>query len=269
MYIVTHCDIIFHMAKNKNTKIIIGNWKMNPSSPKEAEVLFKTLVKNKVNKSKVEVVICPPSIYLERLYKISKRIPLGLQNVYFGGEGATTGEISAKMAENIGAQYIILGHSERRAMGETNEIINKKIKTVLYEGPVPILCVGEKVRDEKHEHFTIIKNQVEESLGGITKSSLSKVIIAYEPVWAIGNNALREARPEEFHEVMIFIRKVLSDKFGLQAGREVKIIYGGSVNPKNALGFLTEGQAEGFLVGRDSLDAKKFLQIIDIVESAI
>ncbi len=256
------------MAKLKKTKIVIGNWKMNPSSPKEAEVLFKTLIKNKVDKSKVDVVICPPSIYLERLYKISKKIPLGLQNVYFGGEGASTGEISAKMAENAGASYVILGHSERRAMGETNEIINKKIKTLLYEGPLPILCVGEKVRDEKHEHFIVVKNQLEESLSGITKSSLHKVIIAYEPVWAIGSTALREARPDEFHEIMIFIRKVLSDKFGVEAGREVKIIYGGSVNPKNALGFLTEGEADGFLVGRDSLDSKKFLQIIEVAGSA-
>lgn len=256
------------MAKPKKSKIVIGNWKMNPSSGKEAEILFKNLLKNKIWKGKTDVVLCPPTLYFERLYKISKRILLGLQNIYFSSEGASTGEISGNMAVNSGAKYVIIGHSERKAMGESSDTINKKVKHALYVGLVPILCVGEKVRDQEsqnHEYFNVIKTQVEEALAGVNKSSVGKIVIAYEPVWAIGINALREARPDEFREVSIFIRKVLSDKFGIGAGQEVRIIYGGSVNPKNALGFLDEGEAEGFLVGRDSLDAKKFLQIIEIV----
>ncbi len=250
-------------------KIIIGNWKMNPSSGKEAENLFKNLLKNKINKSKAEIVICPPTLYLERLYKISKKIPLGVQNIYFGGEGATTGEISANMAENSGAKYVILGHSERRAMGEAEEVINKKIKTAFYVGLIPILCVGEKQRDDSHDHFALIKTQLEGALSGVTKSSLLKLIIAYEPVWAIGDKALREARPMEFMEVSIFIRKVLSDKFGVAAGSEPRIIYGGSVNPGDAEGFLRDGKADGLLVGRASLDPKRFIEIISIAQNSL
>ncbi len=250
-------------------KIIIGNWKMNPSSGKEAENLFKNLLKNKINKSKAEIVICPPALYLERLYKSSKKISLGVQNIYFGGEGATTGEISANMAENSGAKYVILGHSERRAMGEAEDIINKKIKTAFYVGLIPILCVGEKQRDESHDHFNLIKTQLEGALSGVTKSSLSKLIIAYEPVWAIGDKALREARPMEFMEISIFIRKVLSDKFGVAAGSEPRIIYGGSVNPGDAEGFLRDGKADGLLVGRASLDPKRFLEIISLAQNSL
>lgn len=250
----------------KNKKIIIANWKMNPSSSKEAEALFKTLLKN-LDRTKASVVICPPSIYLERLYKISKKIPLGLQNIYFGGEGASTGEISGNMAKNSGAKFVILGHSERRAMGEDSDTISKKIKTALYVGLTPILCIGEKIRDESHEHFSVIKAQLEGALAGVTKSYVPEIIIAYEPVWAIGNQAMREARPEEFREVAIFIKKTLSDKFGIDSAGKVKIIYGGSVHPKNVSSFITDGGVEGFLVGRDSLNAKKFIEIINLTDS--
>ena len=171
------------------------------------------------------------------------------------------------MLYDLRAKYVILGHSERRAMGETNLEVNKKIKGVLGCGLIPIICVGEKERDENHEYLNFVKKQVEESIAGVSKDYISKIIMAYEPVWAIGKNAIREANPEEFREMAVFIRKILSDKFGVKNIEKTNIIYGGSVNPKNCFSFLEEGNTDGFLVGRDSLDAKKFGEIINICET--
>lgn len=239
---------------------------MNPSTKKEAESIFKLILKNLNPKTKAEVVICPPFLYLENLKKLSKKVAVGGQNMFWEEKGAYTGEVSAEMLYNIGAKYVILGHSERRALGELNEDVNKKIKQSLSVGLIPILCVGESLRDENHEYLNFIKTQIEECLVGVSRNLISKVIIAYEPVWAIGKNATREATPEEFREMSIFIKKILSDKFGAKMIEQTRIIYGGSVHPENALGFLQEG-TDGFLAGRDSLDPKKFVEIIKICET--
>lgn len=176
------------------------------------------------------------------------------------------------MLANLGLKYVILGHSERRNSlftgGESNADINKKVKAVLANGGTPILCIGESVRDGEHEYLNFIKTQLLESLESISKTAISSVIVAYEPVWAIGANANRSATPAEFLEMVIFIRKILSDKFGPKNIEDMRIVYGGSVHPDNALLFLEEGKADGFLVGRDSLDAKKFTEIIKIAEYA-
>jgi len=253
-------------------KIIIGNWKMNPSSLKQAEDLFKATLKTISYKSKVSVVICPPYIYLESFSHLLKaksyklKASLGAQNVSWQEKGAFTGEISMEMLKDIGVKYVIVGHSERRAMGENNLDINKKIKMALSFGIIPVLCVGELERDENHEYLSFVKEQIQICLSGIIKNSISKIIIAYEPVWAIGKVAKRQASPEEFREMRIFIKKVLSDKFGAKTVEKVKIIYGGSVHKENVIEFLKEN-ADGFLVGRDSLDAKKFSEIIKIAEN--
>lgn len=247
-------------------RIVIGNWKMNPQTKKEAEKIFKGIAKEK-NK-KVEVVICPPAIYLESMRKISKSIPLGVQNMNFENIGPFTGELGASMLYDLGARFVILGHSERRALGETNKDVNKKIKSAFYNGLQPVLCVGESVRDAEHKYLSFVKEQLEQGLEGISKNSIEKLIIAYEPVWAIGEKADREATPEEFLETSIFIRKILSDKFGNNFAQKVRIIYGGSVHPENALGFVVLGRSEGFLVGRDSLYPKKFLEIINCADNA-
>ena len=240
---------------------------MNPLSLKEAEKLFSDVSKSVSDIRKTGIVICPPFLYLEKLKKISKKISLGAQDSFWGSIGAFTGEVSPDMLYNIGARYVILGHSERRAMGENNNDINRKIKGVLGAGLSPILCVGEGVRDENHEYLNFVKMQTEECLNGVSKDSISKIVIAYEPVWAIGKGA-HPATPEEFREMSIFIRKILSDKFGVENASKTRIIYGGSVDEKNALSFIKEGKAEGFLPGRASLDFKKFSQIIKICEAS-
>ena len=243
------------MPEKITKKIVCANWKMNPISEKEAVKLFVDTNKRVLKIKKTEVVVCVPSIYLEKLKKLAKKIKLG----------AYTGEVSASMLYDAGARFVILGHSERRAMGENNEIINKKIKRVLSSGLIPILCVGEKERDENHEYLNLIKAQVEECLKGVSRILISKVIIAYEPVWAIGKDAVREATPAEFLEMKIFIKKIFSGIFGVKI-KMPRIIYGGSVNEKNTADFVNSGEADGFLVGRASLDPEKFSNVINITE---
>ena len=257
-------------------KIIVGNWKMNPPTAKEAEKLFGAIAKAVTGVKKTEVVICPPFIYLDKLIKIrTDQIKLGAQNAFWMETGAFTGEISPTMLYNAGVKYVILGHSERRnpssvnsdSGGENNNEINKKIKASLSTRLVPILCVGESERDESHSYFNLIKNQAEECLNGVSKNLISKVIIAYEPVWAISSTVnRRDATAADSREMAVFIRKILSDKFGSEA-RKVKIIYGGSANEKDAKDFLQNGGVDGLLAGRASLDALKFGEIVKICEA--
>ena len=248
--------------------IIVGNWKMNPLILKEAEKLFFGVARGISGIKKTEVVICPPFLYLDKLKKISqKKISLGAQDAFAENVGAFTGEVSGEMLYNIGARYVILGHSERRALGEDNSDINKKIKSALMAGLRPILCVGENIRDENHSYFSLVKTQLEECLLGVSKNSISKIIIAYEPIWAISSTLDRkDATPDDSREMAIFIRKILSDKFGPEASH-VRIIYGGSANEKDAEDFLKNGGVDGLLPGRASLDAKKFVEIVKICEA--
>ncbi|MFA6585900.1 MAG: triose-phosphate isomerase [Candidatus Paceibacterota bacterium] len=248
-------------------KIVIGNWKMNPESLKEAEKLLSNVAKSILGVKKTEIIICPPFIYLEKLKKETRKISLGAQDLFWEDSGAYTGEVSGDMIYNLGVRYVIVGHSERRAMGESNVDINKKIKASLKAGLSPILCVGESIRDENHEYLNFIKTQIEECLNGVSKNSISKVIIAYEPIWAIGNGA-HPASPLEFLEMNIFIKKILSDKFGVKEASDIKIIYGGSVDEKNTIDFIKDGNADGFLVGRANLDGEKFSKIVKLCEAS-
>lgn len=251
-------------------KIIIGNWKMNPLTEKEAKKLFKDVAKNISRVKKTQIVICSPVIYFESLRRFSRKISLGAQNVFWGTVGAFTGEISAEMLYSVGAKYVILGHSERRELGENNTNVNKKLKAVLGASLTPIVCVGEKERDENHEYFNVVKIQIKECLQGINKNLISEIIIAYEPVWALSSTANRhDADSNDSREMAIFIRKILSDIATPKIANEVRIIYGGSVTPKDVKDFLQNGGVDGVLVGKASLDAKKFTDIIKIAENEI
>jgi len=258
------------MSKKIAKKIIVGNWKMNPLSLLEAEKLLANIVKSVSNIKKTGIIICPPFLYLEKLKSASwrtRKISLGAQDTFWEDTGAYTGEISGDMLYNIGARYVIVGHSERRRIGENNNNVNKKVKASIRAGLAPILCVGESIRDRNHGYLNFIKTQIEECLNGVSKNYVSKIIIAYEPIWAIGKGAY-PATPEEFREMNIFIRKILSDKFGVKMVENIKIIYGGSVDEKNTEGFIKDGKADGFLVGRASLNPKKFSKIVKICEAS-
>lgn len=254
--------------EGRKNKIIVGNWKMNPLTLKEAVSLFSLIVKNISKVKKTEIVICPPLLYFDKLKKSSRKITFGAQDAFWGASGAFTGEISGEMIYNMGGRYVILGHSERRTLSETNGVVNKKIKASLAAGLRPILCVGETVRDVSHNYFNSVKSQLTECLDGVKKDLIHKVVVAYEPVWAISSTPERkDATPVDSLEMAIFIRKILSDKFGADAGK-VRIIYGGSVNEKDASFFLKDGGVDGLLAGKASLDAKKFVEIIRICEAS-
>ena len=239
-------------------KLIVGNWKMNPPTFKEAEILFRNITAT-INKKNADIVICPPFSFLTIGHKQkSKKVLLGSQDVSSIDGGSHTGEVSAKMLASLGVSYVIVGHSERRSQGETNDLINNKITQVLKNKMSPILCLGEKVRDHSGDYLKFIKTQLDESLTNISKSQFANIVISYEPIWAIGSASDREATVEEFIEVKIFIKKVLSDLYDSKTAHNARILYGGSVNSKNAKGFLYQGGADGLLVGRDSLTPKKF-----------
>ncbi len=255
-------------------KIVIGNWKMNPRSLKEAEVLFSGVTKSISKIKNTEVVICPPFIYLESLAKKLKaktyklKPVLGAQDEFYGDTGAFTGEVSGEMLSNLGIKYVILGHSERRALGEDNILINKKMKDVLSVGLTPVLCVGESNRDDNHEYFNLVKTQVSECLRGINKNLFSKITIAYEPVWALSTTLGRkDATAHDAREMSIYIRKVLSDLSKPEIANQVSILYGGSVSDRDVEDFLVNGEVDGVLVGKASLTAEKFIKIIEIAEN--
>ena len=257
----------FALTLRGKKKLIVGNWKMNPRTIAEARKIFSAVKKEAGALKKTDVVMCPPSVFLGDLATSGiGKCALGAQNVYFEKDGAFTGEISAPMLVSLKAKYVILGHSERREMGETDEFIAKKVCSALESGLFVILCVGEKERDSECLYLDILKTQIEASLAGIPKEKLARLIIAYEPVWAIGAKAKGVVLPEELLETVIFIRKVLADKYDQSVAHAVKILYGGSVDEKNAEGFMKEGGANGLLVGRASVEVKKFISILKIAE---
>lgn len=246
-------------------KLIIANWKMNPQKKTDAEIIFNNVSKLAKGVKKVEIIICPPFPFLHIKEKSKiKNVKLGSQDVFYENEGSYTGEISAGMLKNIGVEYIIVGHSERRLLGDTDQDINKKIQKSLKSKLIPIFCIGEKDRDTNGFYLSFIKQQIIEGLVGVTKSQVKNIVIAYEPIWAIGNGSKRVATPAEFIEIRIFIKKIISDLYDIKTANLIKIVYGGSVNPLNAESFIKDGGADGLLVGRDSLTPKKFIQIINL-----
>jgi len=249
-------------------KIIIGNWKMNPVSRKEAREIVNGIKKTVASIRKTAVVLCPPVIYLENLIgKKSGKILFGAQDVYWEEKGAHTGNISPVMLKEAGADYVIVGHSERRASGEGGETINRKIKAAMKAGLKVILCVGEKDRDSHGHYLKVLETQLKEALIKIPPRLADKLVIAYEPVWAIGKDATGVETPDGFMHNAIFIRKILSKIINKKQAMIVPILYGGSADAKNAESFLVAGGADGLLVGRASLSAKDFGEILKIAES--
>lgn len=247
-------------------KILIANWKSNPESLKKAQELFKSTALISKKYKKFDVVVCPPSpfLLLKNLLKI-KSIKLGAQDVGENTEGAFTGKYTSGMLASLGADYVIIGHSENRALGEGNQSVSIKINLTLKSKLIPVLCIGEKVRDDNGDYLSFIKSEILESLADVSKTNIKNIIIAYEPIWAVGKGATRVATSEEFTEIKIFIRKVLSDAYGSSIAEAVHVIYGGSVNSQNALSFMKDGDAFGLLVGRDSLNAKKLEEILKVI----
>ncbi len=245
-------------------KIIVANWKMNPQNLKEARRIFSNIEKAASKMLNVETIICLPFVYISSLKSQVSSLKIGAQDVFWGDKGAYTGEISASMLKNLGVQYVIVGHSEERQdhPEEINKIINKKISQALKNNLKIILCVGEKKRDSKRKYLSFIKKEIIEGLKGIDKRDANNIIIAYEPIWAIGEKAVKSDKPEDLYNIVFFIRKTLSSFLNKDTAENIPILYGGSVNVDNAYNFLKNGGVQGLLVGRSSLEEKIFSKIL-------
>ena len=243
--------------------IIAGNWKLN-NTITEAVQLVEGLKRELSDVTEVEIVVCPvaTAIATVRDVTIDTNIGLGAQNLYFEDSGAFTGEVSAPLIKDAGATYVIIGHSERRQyFGETNESVNKKIRAALKHDLTPIVCVGEVLEDrESGKTFDVIQKQCEESLAGLTNEEVLKIVIAYEPVWAIGTG--KTATPDQAQEVHKFIRDLLAKQFNGEVAAALRIQYGGSVKPENAAELMAKEDIDGALVGGASLKVEPFVGII-------
>ncbi|MDB5238334.1 MAG: triosephosphate isomerase, triosephosphate isomerase [Candidatus Kaiserbacteria bacterium] len=247
--------------------IVVANWKMNPVSMKEAKKLFDATKKAADGAKNVTVIVAPPALFLRELrgaYK-GKKLSFALQNAHFEQSGAYTGENSLTQADDAKIEYVIVGHAERRAAGETNEDTGKKVSAALALKMTPILCVGEATRSHNGEHFDFVREQLATALAQVPPAKLGKLLIAYEPVWAIG--ASTPMAPRDMHEMGIFIRKAIVDQHG-QAGMNIRILYGGSIDATNAVEMLHEGDVMGFVLGRASYDAQKFSLLMKVLSDA-
>lgn len=246
--------------------IVIANWKMNPETFAEAKRLFESIKKTASTSKTVDIVITPPSVFLQGLasgYKGSL-VRFGIQHARAENAGSYTGDISMIQAKNAGALYALIGHAERRypkeGVGMTNEDARAQVRSALSLAMKPVLCVGEQSRDEHGGHLAYIKEQVDVALADVQKHQFKDIVIAYEPVWAIG--AKEAMLPHDIHETTLYIRKVVADKFGSKPALSMPILYGGSVDDANARVVLREGTTQGLLVGRASLDSLTFAKLV-------
>lgn len=243
--------------------VIAGNWKLNKTIKEAIELV--TLLKRMITDfQNVEVVVCPPFTALSELSEIliESEIKLGAQDIYWEDTGAFTGEVSAALVKDAGAEFVIIGHSERRQFfHETHETVNKKTKAALKAGLTPIVCIGETLRErEGARTFEVLREQFRGAFSDFSKDQMSRLVIAYEPVWAIGTG--RVATPDQAQEAHAFVRRQILEFFGEEIARGIRIQYGGSVKPDNIAQLMHGGDIDGALVGGASLDAKSFAEIV-------
>ncbi len=239
--------------------IVAGNWKMNLNHPDSTRLI------DEINSSEIhsdtELIVAPPSIYLSSFNKKQHHFSLSAQNIHFEENGAFTGEISAEMLSSLNINYAIVGHSERRSLfHETDEIIFKKVESLLKYKVTPIFCCGElKEEREEGRAFEVVSNQLNNLLTHLNEDQIKKVIIAYEPVWAIGTGLT--ASPEDAQKMHQHIRGSIADQFSIETAENISILYGGSCKPENAKDIFSQDDIDGGLIGGASLDCKSFLSI--------
>ncbi len=266
-------DIIGSMKKNKNA-LLIGNWKTNPGTLAEAKKRFQAIKKAALKYKGIEAVICPPFPFISSLSDSSgkkgkQRVAVGSQDVSIFEEGLSkTGEVSAKMVESAGASYAIIGHSERRQLGDTGQSIALKVGQALKTGMHIVLCVGEKDRDGDGGYLEVIKAQLKEALVHVGRSEFHKIIIAYEPVWAIGRKDNVALTSYDLHQMVVYIKKFLKETWGDTISSMTRVLYGGSVTPSNAEDIMWNGEVDGLLIGRASWEADSFGGIFEAISSA-
>ncbi|OQX53633.1 MAG: triose-phosphate isomerase [Candidatus Omnitrophica bacterium 4484_213] len=243
--------------------IIAGNWKMHKTTL-EAINLVNALKRELYNIENVDIVVCPPFTVLNEVSEViqDSNIALGGQDVFWEEEGAFTGEVSARMLKDVGCKYVVIGHSERRKyFGETDEIVGKKIRAALKEELIPFVCIGESLKQrEGGETFDIVKGQIRQGFKNLGEEEFLKLIIAYEPIWAIGTG--RTATPGEAEEVQGFIRRQISEIYSEETANLIRIQYGGSVKPNNIEELIRQKDIDGALVGGASLEVDSFVEIV-------
>jgi len=253
------------VIRKMRTKVVAGNWKMNNDLNGSINLIFEIKKGLSDKNLNVKVIVCPPFTSLETANTLlsGSKIGLGAQNMYFEESGAFTGEISPLMLKNVGCEYVILGHSERRTIfGETNQMINKKIKTAVKHGIKPIFCIGETLEQrENGTTFKVVEIQIREGLEGLNETDLSNLIIAYEPVWAIGTG--KNATPQQAQEVHKYIRELISKLYSPVFANQLIIQYGGSVKADNSKDLMSQPDIDGALVGGACLKADSFIKIIE------
>jgi len=244
--------------------ILIGNWKNKPGSLGEARSILIGLRKKSAVFKKLDTYIAPPEVYYE---SVSERVKgfahLASQGLPRVEKGTYTGVISLEVLRNFGVRLAILGHSEERALGETDALVAKKVQIALKSGIKPLVCIGEREHDTDGNHLEFIRRQMKTSLEGVKKKEIAEIMIAYEPVWAIGKRAKDAITPEGLTEMVIFIRRILTDMYGRDIAEKIPILYGGSVEPRNAEILYKDTGVRGFLVGHESLNHKEFEQIAE------
>jgi triosephosphate isomerase len=249
-----------------NKKIIIANWKMNPQTAEEALRLVKGILAQRLSKN-IELIIAPPFVYLDLVKKnCGKEIKLAAQNISWAERGAYTGEISSLMVKNLGCNYVIIGHSERRyKMGETDEMINLKLKAAFKAGLVPVLAIGEK--ESNDDINKVLTQQIKSALEGIGVSEIGRLIIVYEPVWAISTSGTGMVdTPDHALSAALLIRKIMGNLYGSEWATGFPVLYGGSVTSENAYDFIAQSGISGALVGGASLELQDFIKIIKAAE---
>ncbi len=252
-----------HMKKS--IPMIVGNWKLNPATLEEAKKLAQGVAQKNRKVVDAYIAIAPASIHLSEVgKKISKSsAQLAAQSVSFFDGGAHTGDVSMTQLKDLGVSYVIVGHSERRAAGTTDDDVQKKITKILKANVTPVICIGEKNRDCDGKFFNFVSDQLRSLSKVLSSSQIKKVVIAYEPIWAIGTG--KTATAEDVKEMQIFIESVLTKLYDRPTARKVRLLYGGSVKPHNAAVLHSEGGMNGFLVGGASLKAEDFTGIIKAV----
>lgn len=257
------------MTEENKLKLIVGNWKMYKTIDEAHDFIQELLPLVKGSHSKVFLAVPYTLIHPVSKELVDTEILVGAQNMNDANEGAFTGEIAGKMLVDAGAKFVIIGHSERRSLfQESDEWINKKIKRALKDGLIPILCIGETLNERQEEATSaVLKKQLEQGLAGITEEEMKKVMIAYEPVWAIGSNSAATATIAE--KTIEICRQSIEQMYGSNVSNHTKILYGGSVQPENAKLFLREPNIDGLLVGGASLTAEKFSKIINYQQESV
>ena len=255
-----------------STKLIVANWKMNPASSEEAKEIITEINKKSKNFGDVRLVVCPPFVFLNEVAGVisqSKKIFLGAQDVFVGKGVSHTGEVGVDLLKTAGVKYLLVGHSERRAVLDSNEVVKEKMLGALKEGFKVILCVGEKNRNEHGDHYHEVRKEIEDAIIKLPKKLIKNLIIAYEPVWAIGRPESEAIKPDQLHEITIFIKRLISDILGAKEVEKVKILYGGSVTKNNAKNIFEKGNVDGLLIGRESLKTENFLELIKTVGGSL